>query len=146
MLEKLFSNCVFNKKLAFSGYFEQSWKTFCVFAFNFIHVVRHCFVFEQQPGCIVRVVSGGAFTRNYIKIIQINASKYSNKHTPRVEAPCVVFLEQINCEFSSQILEGNRKITNDEFLSLCEWELNIYLNTYNNGMAYIYVTEKCPPI
>ena len=39
MLEELFSNCVFNKKLAFSGYFEQSWKTFWIFAFNFIHVV-----------------------------------------------------------------------------------------------------------
>ena len=57
--------------------------------------------------------------RNYIKIILINKSKYSNKHTPIVEALCIVFLEQINCEVSSQILEGNRKITNDEFLSLC---------------------------
>ena len=56
---------------------------------------------------------------NYIKIILINKSKYSNKHTPIDEASCVVFLEQINCEFSSQILEGNRKITNDEFLNQC---------------------------
>ena len=76
-------------------------------------------IFEQQPGCVICVVLGGAFTRNYIKIILINASKYSNKHTPRVEAPCVVFLEQINCEFSSQILEGNRKKSNDEFLNQC---------------------------
>ena len=120
MCNRILTYSGFDKKLAFFGYFEQSWKIFFIFAFNFIHVVRHCFVFEQQPGCIVRVVSGGAFTRNYIKIIQINASKYSNKHTPRVEAPCVVFLEQINCEFSSQILEGNIKKSNNEFLNQCE--------------------------
>ena len=57
--------------------------------------------------------------RNYIKIILINKSKYSNKHTPIVEALCIVFLEQMNFEVSSQILEGNRKITNDEFLNQC---------------------------
>ena len=48
MLEELFSNCVFNKKLAFSGYFEQSWKTFWIFAFNFIHVVAIVLFFTSD--------------------------------------------------------------------------------------------------
>ena len=37
--KKILTYSVFDKKLAFFDYFEQSWKMFFIFAFNFIHVV-----------------------------------------------------------------------------------------------------------
>ena len=41
--KKLLPYYVFNLKLAFSGYFEQSWKAFWTFAFNFISRCHlHC--------------------------------------------------------------------------------------------------------
>ena len=73
--KKLLTYYDFNLKLAFFGYFEQSWKKFCNFAFNFIHFIAIVLIFEHWPRC---VDSGGVF----ISIcILINKSKFSNKHT-----------------------------------------------------------------
>ena len=110
---KLLTYYVFNLKLAFFGYFEQSWKKFCNFAFNFIHFIAIVLIFEHWPRC---VDSGGVF----ISIcILINKSKFCNKHTAKVEALCVDFLEQNKLWKFISIRGGKRKISNDEFSNQC---------------------------
>ena len=111
--KKLLTYYGFNLKLAFFGYFEQSWKKFCNFAFNFIHFIAIVLIFEHWPRC---VDSGGVFIS--ICII-INKSKFSNKHTAKVEALCVDFLEQNKLWKFISICGGKRKISNNEFLNQC---------------------------
>ena len=124
MCKKILTYSGFDKKLAFFGYFEQSLKMFFIFAFNFIHVVAIVLILSTDQGDLTQ---GVCLLAKFGPVMSITNFKKPNKHTPGVQSACTTtkttVVEQKEYNISSQILEGKRKITNDEFLSLCESKL-----------------------
>ena len=48
-------------------------------------------------------------------------------------------MEQNKYEILSQILEGNRKISNDEFLNLCEFNTIFCSGSIDSKLPHIYI-------
>ena len=81
--------------------------------------------------------------------MSITNFKKPNKHTPGVQSARTkktTVVEQKEYNISSQILEGNRKITNDEFLSLCvlfeDPQYNFFFHIRMNLVLSILVIQK----
>ena len=93
---------------------------FFIFAFNFIHVVAIVLILSTDQGDLTQ---GVCLLAKFHSVMSITHLKKPNKHTPGVQSACTTtkttVVEQKEYNISSQILEGNRKITNDEFLNQC---------------------------
>ena len=113
---------------------------FFIFAFNFTHVVAIVLILSTDQGDLTQ---GVCLLAKFRPVFSITNFKKPNKHTPSVQSACTTtkttVVEQKEYNISSQILEGNRKITNDEFLSLCELARNHnFRTTCNKNMIFTY--------
>ena len=113
-------------------------KCFFIFAFNFIHLVAIVLILSTDQGDLTQ---GVCLLAKFRPVFSITNFKKPNKHTPGVQSACTItkttVVEQKEYNILSQILEGNRKITNDEFLSLCGQYhnlicINLCINIYLN--------------
>ena len=78
MCKKILTYSVFDKKLTFFDYFEQSGKNFFIFAFNFIHVVALVLILRSDQGGLT---IGSCLLAKFHSAMSIINLKKANKHT-----------------------------------------------------------------